>query len=209
MWNDAEPAIHSANSACDSRDQEMPSAPSGTLIRMTNGRITTWSLDMERRYGFSGSEALGQKPHCLLRTTFPRALQQIETTLVCENRWSGVLLHRHADGRVVITANHWYLHRDAGNQPCLISEVHADITEDGKKTRDQLAGVLAALAHEMTQPLTAINLYVDRAQRILESAWPDLGSLRQAMVLASGQIVRSAEAVHLLRDLAIAMRDTD
>lgn len=62
---------------------------------------------------------------------------------------SGVLVHRHADGRAVIAVNHWYVHQDIGNHACLITEVHSNIAQEGKGVSCQLADVLAVLAHEL------------------------------------------------------------
>jgi phosphoglycerate-specific signal transduction histidine kinase len=62
------------------------------------------------------------------------------------------------------------------------------------------------LAHELSQPLTAINNYIDGAQRILDRAWPDLDTLRKSMVLAANEIARGAEGVKLMRDLAYEAR---
>ena len=73
----------------------------------------------------------------------------------------------------------------------------------------KLADALAVLAHELSEPLTAISNYVDGAQRILQQGWPDLENVRKAMAQVSSQIARGAEGVRLLRDLATAMRDTE
>jgi hypothetical protein len=48
------------------------------------GRITSWSPGMQRRYGSTQQVARGQTSHQLLRTTFLGTLQEIEATLVNE-----------------------------------------------------------------------------------------------------------------------------
>lgn len=179
------------------------------LIRTMDGHITSWPPEMERRYGFSSSQALGCTSHQLLRTTFPQALPEIEAALVCQKTWSGLLLHRRADGRPVMTVNHWYLHQDIGKQASLVTEVHSNILQEGRGTCRQLADVVAALAHELSEPLTAISNYVDGAQRILQRGWPDIENLRSAVAQTSAQIARGAEGVQLLRDLADVMRNAE
>ena len=166
-----------------------------TLIRTMDGRITFWSPDLDQRYGFTSSEALGCISHQLLRTIFPQALPEIEATLACQKTWSGVLIHRHADGRAVMTVNHWYVHQDIGNQACLVTEVHSDIAQEGKEYAANIADVLAALAHELSEPLTAISYYVDGAQRILQRGWPDLENVRKALAQVSSEITRGAGGV--------------
>jgi phosphoglycerate-specific signal transduction histidine kinase len=65
------------------------------------------------------------------------------------------------------------------------------------------------LAHELSEPMTAISAYVNGAQRILQSGWPDLASARVAMARASDQIARGGEWLRLSRELAAAMRENE
>jgi two-component system sensor kinase FixL len=58
----------------------------------------------------------------------------------------------------------------------------------------------AALAHELNQPLTATSNYVQAALRILDAPAPDLGRARQAMALASQQILRTGDIIRRLRE---------
>jgi len=190
------------------RDAVRSGALPDRLIRTVEGYITAWSPGMQRRYGFTSEEAHGRTSHQLLRTIFPRALQAIESTLHQRNSWTGGLIHRHADGRAVMAANHWYVFHDINRQACLVTEVHSDIAPDGSDVCHQLADVLAALACELTEPLTACNNYVAGAQLILQQGSPDLQGVRVAMAQASGQIARGAEGVNLLRRLANDMHDT-
>ena len=89
--------------------------------------------DLEQRYGFACSEALGRTSHQLLRTIFPLKLPEIEATLANQKTSSGMLIHRHADGRAVMTVNHWHVHHDIGNHPCAVTEVHSDIAQGGEE----------------------------------------------------------------------------
>jgi signal transduction histidine kinase len=96
-----------------------------------------------------------------------------------------------------MVVGHWYLHRNDSGYDAVISEVHSDAVGQ------QLGDLIAVLAHELSQPLTAINNYIDGAQRILDRAWPDLDTLRKSMVLAANEIARG---VKLMRDLACGAR---
>jgi hypothetical protein len=173
-----------------------------------NGRITAWSSGMERRYGFTTANAIGQISHELLRTEFPRALQKIEATLDFENTWSGVLIHHRADGRAVLTATQWYVKHD-DNDRSTVAEVHSDLEKDGEERCGQLADIIAFLAHELSEPLTAIHDYVGGAQPILQPGWPDVGGLREVFASTSKQIDRCSETVRFLRKLAVAIRGTE
>jgi hypothetical protein len=178
-----------------------------TLIRTMEGHITSWSPGMRQRYGFTDGQAHGRPSHQLLRTIFPQALRDIHAILVQQKTWSSGLIHRHADGRAVMTVNHWYFHPDVDEQSALVTEVHSDVAREGNGVFQQLADVLAVLAYELSEPLTATRLHVDDARRTLQLGWPDLGRVRDAMAQASSQIARSAEGAELLRDLADRLRD--
>ena len=119
------------------------------------------------------------------------------------------MIHRHADGRAIMTISHWYLHQDIDNHRCLVTEVHSDIAQENKEICSQIANVLAMLAHELSEPLTVISNYVDGAQRILQKDRSDLENVRKAMAQVSSQIARGAEGVRLLRDLAAAMHGNE
>ena len=179
-----------------------------TMIRTMEGHIIAWSLGMERRYGITRADALGKISHELLKTEFPRALQKIEATLVSEMTWSGVLIHHHADGRAVLVATQWYVKHD-GNDKARVTEVHGDLPRDCEELCGRLGEVIELLAHELSEPLTAIRDYVDGAQRILRTGWPTLGRVREALAATSIQIDRGAEDVRFMRKLAVAIRDTE
>ena len=76
-----------------------------TLIRTMDGQIIFWSPDPEQRYGFTCWEALGRTSHQLRRTVFPLKLPEMEATVGFQQTSSGMLNHRHDDGRAVITVN--------------------------------------------------------------------------------------------------------
>lgn len=52
-----------------------------TLIRTTGGRITFWSVELQRRYGFPADHALGQDSYKLLRTRHWQTRNDIEAVL--------------------------------------------------------------------------------------------------------------------------------
>jgi signal transduction histidine kinase len=158
-----------------------------------SGAITIWPAGMERRYGFSRQQAVGQNSHQLLRTMFPIALRDIEAALRKRHSWQGALIHRHANGRAIVVMSHWVMD-DA--REATVTEAHTDTISI------QLADLLAILANELSQPLTAIGNYVNGARICLQREKPDHERARNAMVMAAAQLVRSAEQLTLLRGLA-------
>ena len=207
MSNDAGGTGRLDNSQPNGLGRGVLTASPDRLIRTIEGRITFWSPGMQRRYGFTRQDARGQTSHQLLRTTFPQTLQKIEATLVHRNSWSGGLIHHHADGNAVMTANHWQMHRNSSDQVWLVTEVHSDIAQESEGVYYELADVLSALAHELSEPLTAIYNYFDAMQQVFQPGRPAPENLRIAIERASCQIARSAGGVLLLRYLANRMRN--
>lgn len=184
-----------------------PAAPD-TLIRTINGHITAWSPGMQQRYGFTSLEACGCISHHLLRTIFPQTLEAIGAALLDRRAWSGGLMHRHADGSVVLAINHWYVHHGAGDHAEFITEVHSNIADAGDARHRRAADLLVVLALELSERLAAIGQFVDQSRQTLQLGWPNIASLRETMAEASAQIARGEQGVTLLRELANDMRDT-
>lgn len=57
----------------------------------------------------------------------------------------------------------------------------------------------AALSHELNQPLTATTNYLNAASRLMNAEAPDLARIRQAIMLAMQQTMRSGEIIRRLR----------
>lgn len=177
------------------------------LIRTMDGSVTSWSPGMQKRYGFTSGQALGRVSHELLRTGFPQTLKTIQAILANQGSWSGSLIHHRADGGTVMTANHWHVHCDMNGHAAVITEVHSDMAPAGTAACGELADLLAALAHELSEPLTAINSCLNAAQRHAAPGQSDPNRLREIILLAVSQIERGAAGVGLLRDIATGLRN--
>jgi PAS domain S-box-containing protein len=99
------------------------------LVRDMTGKIVLWNLGVERLYGYTRDEAVGQVSHELLQTQFPEPLEQIQEKLRQTGSWEGELVHSKRDGTSVVVASLWVLHRDAQGQPLRVMESNTDITE--------------------------------------------------------------------------------
>lgn len=99
------------------------------LICDLAGRIIFWNTGTEQMYGWTSEEALGKTTHTLLRTEFPRPLEEIKARLFSRGYWAGELVHTRKDGSVLLVASHWVLHRDEEGRPRAILEINNDITE--------------------------------------------------------------------------------
>jgi two-component system sensor kinase FixL len=107
------------------------------LVRGPDGKITFWSRGMERLYGFSAAEAVGQLAHLLLKTEFPLSLDRLEAELMERGEWSGEIYQRHQNGEMVFVASQWSLWR--GNGHIAITEVYNDLTASKRAEQDLIA----------------------------------------------------------------------
>ena len=99
------------------------------MIRDMDGRIILWNQGAEKLYGYKRSEAVGRVSHELLQTESAEPLERIQTTLELTGSWEGELTHQTQDGRQIVVASVWVLHRDAQGRPARVLEANTDITE--------------------------------------------------------------------------------
>ena len=103
-------------------------APDGIIVRTLEARTLFWNRGAEVMYGWSRKEAMGQTPHELLHTKFPRPLSEIEQQVVELGHWEGELVHTCRDGSTIIVASRWALQAEDEGHPRAILEINTDIT---------------------------------------------------------------------------------
>ena len=79
------------------------------MTRSMEGRISFWNRSAEELYGWRKEEAVGRVSHDLLRTQFPKPLEEIESELVRNGRWKGKLVHTTREGGRVVVESRWTL----------------------------------------------------------------------------------------------------
>jgi two-component system sensor kinase FixL len=194
--------VDSSNDAIVSRDLE--------------GRIRSWNRAAELMFGFSAAEMVGQPG------TLPPDMQT-EAAAVVErlNRGEKVIQFEtrrlHKDGRELQVSFTASLIRNARGEVIGTSGILRDITErkQAEVTRialqNELAHVsrlsamgqmIAAIAHELNKPLSAINNYLAAAQRMMqgEATSPKLQKATDAVEKAGAQAVRAASIITGLRE---------
>jgi PAS domain S-box-containing protein len=150
------------------------------ITRHIDGTINSWSRGAERLYGWTASEALGQRSHDLLRTEFPIAFEEILDILRREQRWEGVLIHTTRDGRRLVVQSRWML--DPGTAELL--ESNEDITES-RRAEAEIQN-LARFPGENPNPILRYSpegklLYANESSRTsLEVCLGDIGTVGPA-----------------------------
>ncbi len=129
------------------------------MIRDLNGRISFWNTGVERMFGWTREEAIGEISHSLLHTEFPRPLEEIKARLFAHNHWEGELLQTTKDGEHLCIASQWALHRDEQGKPKAILVMNNDITERKQAEREirRLNEELEERVSDRTAQLQAAN----------------------------------------------------
>lgn len=184
-----------------------PGPAPGSMIRTREGLITYWSHEMQQRYGFPAEEALGRTSYGLLRPKSWQALSEIEAILNDRSEWNGGLILHRMDGQPVVVANYWHLHSDTADGGPLVTEVHSDIVLPGTPASSELADIVATIAQELSQPLSALGGFIGGTQRSVEQAWLNRDVLHRGLADATAQLSRASEILHSIRALGETLRN--
>ena len=141
------------------REQAQMLDLANVLARDLEDRIILWNTGIEKLYGWSRAEALGRISHELLRAELPQSIESIREALFGQGRWEGEVVHTRKDGRRLVVASQWVLHRDEKGQPVAILEVDNDVTERKEAERQvvQMNVQLEQRVQDRTSELTAAN----------------------------------------------------
>lgn len=134
----ADEELSSANAQLDTLKRTLEQAKDYALLELANdavivrdveGRIQFWNRGAEELYGWKKEEALGKLKQELLRTKFPKPLEEIDAELARRGHWEGELEHVRRDGSRRIVRTNWALQKEGGYS--LVLEINSDVT--GKK----------------------------------------------------------------------------
>lgn len=125
------------------------------FVRGMDSIITYWNRGAEEFYGWKRTEALGKSSMELLRTVFPKPIDEIQAELQQADRWEGELERTRADGAKVIVSCRWSLRRDQQSRPVAILETSNDIT--GRKRWEEEIQALNRELAKRTAALEASN----------------------------------------------------
>jgi PAS domain S-box-containing protein len=168
-----------------------------------DGGVLFWNRGAEELYGFVPGEALGRSSHELLGTPDAQAAA-IRAALERDGWWEGTLAHATREGRSVLVDSRMVLVAEGERRRVL--ESNRDVTE-----REAL---LAALAHDLKTPLTAIKGSADLLARQAAGGRLDagrvgdraaaIGAAAKAMAALIGELLdaarlRSGQPLELVR----------
>jgi PAS domain S-box-containing protein len=134
------------------------------LIRDLDSHIVFWNSGAQHMYGWTDHEVLNRLSHHVLQTVFPRPIEEIKARLFARGHWEGELIHTRKDGRQMVVASHWVLHRDENNKPKAILEINNDITDRRKAEQE-----VHRLNEELEQRVADRTAELQAANRELEA----------------------------------------
>jgi PAS domain S-box-containing protein len=149
------------------------------FIRDMDSRITQWSADCERLFGYTSVEAIGRHADDLLSTQLPAPLELIYSELFSNGSWQGELIRTTSSGELVTVASRWIVYHNEAGDPAAILEANHDIgvrkraEMELRETNRQKDEFLATLSHELRNPLSAILNGMQLLQSADEKKWCD------------------------------------
>ncbi len=130
------------------------------MVRDLDGTIRLWGA--QNLYGWSSGEAARRLSHELLKTQFPRPLEEINQILLRQGFWTGELGHTTKAGGRITVLSYWALLHDKEGSVGGVVETSIDVTAlrtacqtlyESDRHKDEF---LSILAHEIRNPLGAI-----------------------------------------------------
>jgi len=183
---------------------------SQTMIRELGGTILFCSAGICRLYGWQKEEMIGRSSRVLLRTEFPRPVEEIEDELRRHGQWTGELKQVRRDGATVWVTSHCTARFNQQGSLVSIIEVHTDITE-----RKEVEGALRQAQESLSSLIESTHdliWSVDRRRRavIFNTAAREHLASNYGSHVAAGMLVEDylaperAALWHMQYDRAVA-----
>jgi PAS domain S-box-containing protein len=177
------------------------------FVRDMGDVITYWNRGAQELYGWTPEQAIGKRSDELLRTVFPKPLNEIHAELLTSGRWEGEVEKTKSDGTSVFVATRWSVQRDENQKPIAILESENDITErklredeirglnrelekrsaELQSTNKELEAFAYSISHDLRAPLRHMVGYTELLQKHASSIVDDKGRRYMMMILEAAK----------------------
>ncbi len=176
------------------------------LVWDLKNRIVFWNRGAAEFYGWTKEEVLAQDTHQLLKTEFPQPLNEMEEELLKTGRWEGELIHYARDGRRLVVAARWALHRDEPGKPARVLQICTDITAR-KQAEEALKRAHAELELRVEERTADLKAAVEQLQEEVterqraEKQAESIGRLYRLLSQVNEAIVRAPDQDTLFKQI--------
>jgi two-component system sensor kinase FixL len=186
----------------------------GILALNEGGTILSFNPAAAALFGYAPAEVIGRNFEILMPEPYRGGEGSLPTDYLRGSNADAAGAARHVEGQrkdgtvfpMLLTVSI----AEAGRKRFFVGFVH-DLTErcgfrtgaqDLREDRLKLAeNIAAGLAHELNQPLSAINSYLDIARRLLKNKRETpVAKLQEVLDSATGQVSRAAQMISNLRE---------
>ncbi|MGH6908694.1 MAG: PAS domain-containing sensor histidine kinase [Phenylobacterium sp.] len=198
----------------------LDTVPDATIVIDEGGVMQSFSPAAERLFGWSSDDAIGQNVSMLMPEphrsahdgylqryyrTGERRIIDIERVVLGQRRDGDTFPMELAVGEMRTDRGRFFTGfvRDLSERQAGEARVQALQSELVHMSRVTAMGEMAsAIAHELNQPLSAINNYLMGSKRMLARPSPDPARLAEALGKAGEQALRAGEIIRRLREFA-------
>jgi len=191
--------------------------PNSVIVTDVDGRIEYINSAFSRKTGYDPGEVLGKTPSIIQSGVTPRTQYKKMWKLIRSGEdWAGELLNKKKSGELFWEQVSISAIRNSDGDITHFLSIQEDITEQkrlkehAQQHQAELAfmarlntmGEMATgLAHELNQPLAAINTYADVALRMLNAGIKQPDKLKEVIEGGRDQAIRANELIRHLRQL--------
>ncbi|MEH6663440.1 MAG: PAS domain S-box protein [Brevundimonas sp.] len=196
----------------------LDTVPEAMIVIDDKGVIQSFSATAERLFGWRAAEVEGRNVKVLMpspyredhdafmeryRTTGERRIIGIGRIVVAQRRDGSTFPMELAVGEAKVEGGRFFTGfvrdlTDRREQERRLQELQAELVH---VSRLSIMGEMASsLAHELNQPLAAINNYMKGSATLLDQPEPDLARVREALRKAGDQALRAGDVISHLRE---------
>jgi PAS domain S-box-containing protein len=165
------------------------------VIRTFDGAVSYWNEGAERLYGWKKQEAVTKQMDELLKTDFPKTMEEIKQALLDAGSWEGELVETRRDGTQITVASNWTLWRDEDGTPRGWLQINSNVSQrkDAEYALRELSGRLLHLQDDERRRL---------ARELHDSTGQNLAALQMTLTVIEQRAKGwDEETLRLLEDV--------